>query len=251
MQGARSFDGKTVIVTGAAGDIGRATVDILSAKGAHVVAVDLADQTTLNEYAGSSHLSYLRGDVTDEQSVKSFVNDALSVSGKIDVLINNAGIEGPMCEIPSLDFVDFAKVLAVNVNGVFLTMKHVIPIMRKAGNGCIVNMASTAGMAGTPRASAYVASKHAVIGLTRAAAAEWAGSGVRVNCIAPGPIDGRMMGSIMGGLDAVGDVVRQRIPSGRFGSPGEVASVIAFLASDDARHIHGAVIPVDGGRTAV
>lgn len=245
-----ALNGKVILITGACGDIGRASIRLLTDRGARVIAIDKVDAPTSDDVADPA-ITWLRGDVTDEASVSGFIAEALKIAGQIDVLVNNAGIEGPVGPITDLSIDDFTKVFAVNVRGVFLCMKYVIPIMKAAGGGSIINMASTAGLSGTPGASAYIASKHAVIGLTRAGAAEWAGSGVRVNCLAPGPIDGRMMESIMGGLDAVGNVVRERIPSGRFGSPDEVASVIAFLASDDARHMHGTVIPVDGGRTAV
>ncbi|RSY82015.1 SDR family NAD(P)-dependent oxidoreductase [Sphingomonas koreensis] len=242
--------GRSVLVTGARGDIGRATVHLLASRGARVIAVDRHDMLPP---PGESHdgVAWIAGDVTDESSVRSFVAQALALAGTIDILVNNAGVTGPMLALPHLTLQDFTRVFAVNVQGVFLGMKHVIPHMRDTGSGCIVNMASTAGLAATPLASAYIASKHAVIGLTRAAAAECASGGIRVNCVAPGPIEGSMMNAMLDGLASVGDVVRTRIPAGRFGSPDEVARVIAFLASDDASHMHGAVIPVDGGRTAV
>lgn len=245
------LDRKTVLVTGAAGDIGTATVRLLIAQGAHVVAADRADLGQLEREFGDTCLSCIETDVTDEASVKSAVLQAMKPTGRIDGFVNGAGVEGVIRKIPDLDLIDFTRVLDVNVSGVFLGLKHVIPVMQEAGGGSIVNMASTAGLAATPGASAYVASKHAVIGLTRAAAAEWASSNVRVNCVAPGPVEGRMMGAILDGLGATGNLVRSRIPAGRFAAPEDVASLIAFLLSNDARHIHGAVIPVDGGRTAV
>ena len=251
MRSDKSLDGKTVLLTGAAGDIGTATTRSLLARGAHVVAADRADLTALERELGCLRLHCVETDVTNEASVKSAILQALKPTGRLDGFVNGAGVEGAIRTIPDLDLRDFTRVLDVNVCGVFLGLKHVIPVMQKAGGGSIVNLASTAGLAATPGASAYIASKHAVIGLTRAAAAEWASSNIRVNCVAPGPVEGRMITAILDGLGATGEVVRSRIPAGRFADPDDVASLIAFLISDDARHIHGAVIPVDGGRTAV
>jgi NAD(P)-dependent dehydrogenase (short-subunit alcohol dehydrogenase family) len=142
----------------------------------------------------------------------------------------------------------------VNVVGVFLGLKHVIPIMARGGGGAIINTSSVAGLTGTPGICAYNASKHAVIGLTRSAAAEWAGRGIRINAINPGPIASRMMRSLEEGLSpgqaaAVRAKFEAMIPAGRYGTAEEVATLVAFLASDDARYVNGAVHPIDGGFT--
>ena len=157
----------------------------------------------------------------------------------------------PIADYP-LD--DFRRVVDVNLIGVFLGLKHVIPAMAATGGGSIINSSSVAGLTGTPRICAYNATKHGVIGLTRSAAAEWAGRGVRVNSINPGLIASRMMASLEDGM-APGKAQEMRaqfsamIPAGRYGIPEEAAAVVAFLASDDARYLHGAIFTIDGGFT--
>jgi NAD(P)-dependent dehydrogenase (short-subunit alcohol dehydrogenase family) len=159
-----------------------------------------------------------------------------------------------VCPIGEYPLADFRRVIDVNVIGVFLGLKHVIPAMQATGGGSIVNSSSVAGLTGSPGICAYNASKHAVIGLTRSAAAEWAGKGIRINSINPGPIASRMMRSLEEGMaPGKADDMRAQfsamIPAGRYGSPDEVAALAAFLASEDARYIHGAVFTIDGGFT--
>lgn len=250
------LDGKVAIITGASGDIGGAIARLMVARGARIVAVDQSDSTGLKAELGDAVLATLKVDITDEPSVRQMVSETLSIGGRLDILVNNAGIEGSIQRIPDLSMEDFNKVIAVNIGGVFLGMKHAIPAMLENGGGAIINMASIAGIVGAAGLSAYVASKHAVIGLTKSAAAEWAASGIRVNCVNPGPLTGRMMQSIQGGLTDGASTepsasTLATIPSRRYGLPEEIAPVVAFLASDDARHIHGAIHVVDGGRVAV
>ncbi|MFN4171972.1 MAG: SDR family NAD(P)-dependent oxidoreductase, partial [Pseudorhodobacter sp.] len=157
--------------------------------------------------------------------------------------------------IPDVPTDGFREVLEVNVTGIFLGLKLVIPVMAKAGRGSIINSSSVAGLTGSPGLCAYVASKHAVLGLTRAAAVEWGGKGIRVNCINPGPIESRMMDAIEEGASpgdaaAVHDGFAATIPMKRYGTPEEVAGVVAFLASGDAAYVNGAAYTVDGGMTA-
>lgn len=253
------LEGKIALVTGAGGEIGAAAIRLMLARGARVIGVDCnssALQQLKADIASENDFVVIEGDVTDEDSVRSYVAQAQAAFGRIDVFFNNAGIGGPVLPISEFPLVDFQKVFNVNVVGVFLGLKHVIPVMAAGGGGSIINSSSVAGLTGTPGICAYNASKHAVIGLTRSAAAEWAGKNIRINSINPGPITSRMMTAIEDGL-AAGQVndMHERfvalIPAGRFGTPEEVAALVAFLASEDARYMHGAVVALDGGFTVL
>jgi NAD(P)-dependent dehydrogenase (short-subunit alcohol dehydrogenase family) len=250
-----SLHGKAAIVTGAGGEIGAATTRLLLARGARVVGVDL-DLSALRRLSdgldAGSDLIITAGDVTSEPSVRDFVAACRDGFGRIDIFFNNAGIEGPVRPLTETSLSDFQRVMDVNVVGVFLGMKHVIPVMVAGGGGAIINTSSTAGLTGSPGVCAYNASKHAVIGLTRSATAEWGSKGIRINSITPGPIASRMMASLEEGLSpgqsqALRACVSAKIPTGRYGLPEEVATMVAFLASDDARYLNGAVFTIDGG----
>jgi NAD(P)-dependent dehydrogenase (short-subunit alcohol dehydrogenase family) len=185
------LDGKVALITGAAGEIGAATVKLMIARGARIVAVD-RDKAALmrlsDELERPAELIPIEGDVTDEGSVEGFVARARESAGQIDIFFNNAGIEGSVRPIAEYPLADFRRVLDVNVVGVFLGLKHVLPVIAEAGGGAVINSSSVAGLTGTAGLCAYNASKHAVIGLTRSAAAEWGGRGIRVNSVNPGPI---------------------------------------------------------------
>ncbi len=251
------LSGKIAVVTGAAGAIGSATSLMLLSRGASVVAVDRpgADFSELHGAAGAgASLHATHADASQEADVAAYVAEAVKVFGRIDVFFNNAGVEGVVAPIPDYPLAAFEQVLQVNVVGVFLGLKHVIPAMVKGGGGSIVNMSSVAGLIGSPGLSAYVASKHAVIGLTRTAAIECGPQNIRVNCVNPGPIESRMMRSIEAGAapaspQVVHDQFAQRIPLGRYGRCEEVASMVAFLAGDEARYLTGGVFVIDGGMT--
>ncbi|MFN3823757.1 MAG: SDR family NAD(P)-dependent oxidoreductase [Pseudorhodobacter sp.] len=254
----RSMTGKIALITGAAGAIGLATAGLLASRGALIAATDIAgaDFGPLHEaIPDEGRLLVLEADVTDEAAFGAAVAATVEKFGTIDIFFNNAGIEGPVAPIPDFPTDGFRKVMEVNVTGIFLGLKLVIPVMAKAGRGSIINSSSVAGLTGSPGLCAYVASKHAVLGLTRAAAVEWGGKGIRVNCINPGPIESRMMDAIEEGASpgdaaAVHDGFAATIPMKRYGTPEEVAGVIAFLASGDAAYVNGAAYTVDGGMTA-
>ncbi|WP_342591918.1 SDR family oxidoreductase [Jiella sonneratiae] len=241
-----------MLITGAAGEIGTASAALMARRGARIVAVDRpgADFSGLKAAVGEDLVS-VEADVTHEASVRAYVGRALAVAGRIDVFFNNAGVAGPVAPVADYPLEAFRAVMAVNVEGVFLGLKHVLPVMQSQGFGSIVNSSSASGLTGWPGMWGYNASKHAVVGLTRVAASEAAPHGVRVNCINPGPIRSRMMG----GLDAsIGSEEARRargIPARRYGLVEEVAGVVAFLASDDSGYVNGAVHPIDGGLTAV
>lgn len=249
---------RVVVVTGAAGGIGRAVCARVIQLGGLLVGVDTDGPAGASAVAAltrdGGRAYFIHGDVSNADDVAAYVNDARARFGRVDGFVNNAGVEGvikPMIDYP---VEVFDGVLATNVRGVFLGLKHVLPVMVEQARGAIVNVASVAGITGHANHAAYVASKHAVVGLTRVAAAEVASCGIRVNAVCPGPTNTRMMTSIE--EQASPDrLVRKRdilarIPAGRYAEPCEVARLIAFLLGDDAGYIHGAVIPVDGGFTA-
>ncbi|MCB9486321.1 MAG: glucose 1-dehydrogenase [Dehalococcoidia bacterium] len=255
----RRFEGKVAVVTGAAGGIGREACLRFAAEGARVVAVDLAESDLGGVISAVNRLGSeaiaTPADVTQSSQVKAYVDAAVARFGRIDAFFNNAGIEGWVG--PSTDYPEemFDRVMAVNVKGVWLGMKYVVPVMRKVGGGAIVNTASVAGLSGTPTIIAYGASKHAVIGLSKSGALEFGGDNIRVNAICPSPIETRMMRSLERGINAddpevVHKSMAANIPLGRYGEPGEVAALVAFLCSDDAKFISGGVYTIDGGSRA-
>ena len=255
--------GKVAIVTGAAGDIGEATVALMLEQGARVLAVDVGEAALAGlagRMAASGNWANWRADVTIEAEVAGCVARALEVFGRLDLLFNNAGTaggrEGAWRLTPEVAKADFEAIFAVNVTGVFLMMKHAIPAMLRTGGGAIVNVASVAALRPGPGQIAYSASKAAVIGMTRTAALEWSERNIRANCVAPGLVEGRMMEEIVGAMGANRDggpppgMRGAMIPAGRWAGPVEIARVVAFLASDRAAFVTGAVYPVDGGFSA-
>lgn len=251
------LDSKVAVVTGAAGEIGSATIRLLAERGARIIAVDRdADglQRVVDDLPQSAHALAVTADVSREEDVAAYVKQAMDAAGRIDIFFNNAGIEGDIAPITDYPLDIFRRVLDVNVVGVFLGMKHILPVMMAVNSGSIINTASIAGMTGAAHIAAYTASKHAVIGLTRSAALECTKTKVRVNCVCPGLIDSRMLSTIItgrnGGKPMPTEQAVDRIPARRLGLAREVAAVVAFLASDDASYVSGAAYPIDGGRTA-
>ena len=254
-----NFAGKVALITGAANGIGLAVATGFAKRGAKVVLVDRdaangAAAVEAIRAAGGTAI-FVAADVTKSADVRGYVKAALDAYGRIDCFHNNAGIEGKLAPTAEYDEDMFDTVMAVNVRGVFLGLRHVLPVMLKQGGGAVVNTASIAGMVGTAGMSAYVASKHAVMGLTKVAAAEVGKSGIRVNAICPGPIDTRMVQDLAKQVSpnnpgAVQERYGASLPLGRYGTADEVANLVLFLSSDLASNITGAQDPIDGGRTA-
>ena len=253
------FKGKVALITGASNGIGRATAIGFARNGARVVVVDRdaaggeATAGVIRQQGGEA--LFVAADVTSSADVQAYVKAALDAYGRIDCFHNNAGIEGTWKHTAEYDEAMFDQVIAVNVKGVFLGLRHVLPVMLQQKAGAIVNTASVAGLVATPGMPAYVASKHAVIGLTKTAAGEVARSGVRVNAVCPGPVDTRMIHSLEQQLNpadpaSVSRRYQAAIPLGRYVVPDEIANTVLFLCSDLASAITGAQYVVDGGRTA-
>ena len=255
--------GKVAVITGATGGIGSTAAKIFAEEGAKVALVDL-NEAALQEVVssiGEDSASYTVADVTQPDQTQAYVDAAVNHWGGVDVLLANAGIEGTLSPISDYPIDVFDRVMAVNVRGVWLGIKYVVPVMRGRGGGSIVITSSTAGIGGSPEMSAYNTSKHAVIGLMRCAALESAPDGIRVNTVNPAPIETRMMRSIeemrVAAMDdsrvtveVTKQAVADRIPLERYGDPAEVARLMLFLASDESSYCTGGVYMVDGGRSA-
>ncbi len=250
------LEGKVGLITGGAGAIGRATARRFAAEGASVVAAD-RDETAAGEVAaalraGGAQALGIGVDVTSDASVAAMVGQAVAAYGRIDILFTCAGVlvSGSVTET---SLADWDRTLAVNLTGPFLASRHVVPVMLANGGGSIVHMSSTAGLVGETSIAAYCASKGGVLMLARQMALDYARQGVRVNVICPGWIDTPFNDPAIqaaGGKEALQPFVDQMVPFGRQGSPDEVADVVTFLASHEARLMTGSVVTVDGGLTA-
>ena len=248
---------KVAIITGGAGGIGKTAGRLFADEGANVLLVDLDESSLKAAVAeiGSNRVSYFAGDVTRAEDNQAMVATAEERYGGVDVLLANAGIEGDVAPLIEYDEARFDQVMAVNVKGVFLGLKSAVPAMMKRGGGSIVITSSVAGVGAAPGIGPYGASKHAVIGLMRSAAKEYAAAGIRVNTVNPSPVETRMMRSIESGMgeeDAAGvkDRISSNIPLQRYAEPEEIARVMLHLASDDSSWVTGSVNLVDGGMTA-
>jgi len=248
--------GKAIIVTGAAGAIGHATAQVLAREGARLMLVDVqAKGLVLREQAlreAGAEVASRRADVGSSADVKGYVEATLARFGRIDGLFNNAGIDGPIASTWEYDEAEFERVTRVNLNGVFFGLRHVLPVMLAQGSGAIVNTASIGSERGLAGACAYNASKHAVVGLTRTAAAETGPKGIRVNCVMPGVVETAllesMLGTMFGGDIALGKKTLGKVaPLERIGQPVEIGEVVAFLLSDAASFVTGAAWAIDGG----
>ncbi|MGP4067092.1 SDR family NAD(P)-dependent oxidoreductase [Halobacillus sp. B29] len=252
------LDGQTAVITGGSGGIGKTTARLFLQEGAKVSLVDVDEEAlsdAKSELDDYGEVMMITADVTEEKDVQNYVEKTLDQFETIDIFFNNAGIEGEVRPIIEQRVEDFDKVMNVNVRGVFLGLKHVMPVMTKKQDGSIINMSSVAGLMGSPGVAPYVTSKHGVVGLTKAAALEAAPYSVRVNSVHPSPVNTRMMRSLEKGFspddaEAAKEEQTNAIPLNRYGETEDIAKVVLFLASDDSRFVTGSQYRVDGGMGA-
>ncbi|MFF1552972.1 SDR family NAD(P)-dependent oxidoreductase [Rhodococcus erythropolis] len=241
------LEGKICLITGAAGGIGRATCELFESEGARVFATDILEG---NPFAGTP-ISYYQADIADAQAVSKTIESIRQETGRIDVLVNNAGITGPSQQAHEISEEDFDKLFAINVRGPWLCTRYTVPIMKKNGGGSIINMSSINGLVGGSTIPVYHSTKGAIRLMTKADAISYAQSGIRVNSIHPGSISTPLALAV---ADGIGEEFHANVlashPLGRRGEPMEVAYGILFLASDEASFVTGIELPIDGGFTA-
>ena len=246
-----ALDGKAAVVTGGGSGLGRASAIALARAGAAVTVADVDERggketaALVFEEAGGD-ADFVRADVTKPEEVEAMVDKTIARWGHLDCALNNAGTTGASAPTADHTLDEWNRAIALNLTGVFLCLKYEIPAMLERG-GAIVNMASGAGLVGFPGLPAYVASKHGVLGLTRAAALEYASQGIRVNAICPGSTRTPMLEGFMGGDPQVERMMTRAVPLGRLGRPEEIAEAVVWLCSDAASFVVGHALAVDGG----
>lgn len=250
----KMFEGKVAIVTGGSFGIGRATAVAFARQGANVVVADLIEdkenETIKSIESTGGNTLFVKCDVSKSSEVSNLIEKTIARFGKIDFAFNNAGIEGLSAITHECTEANWDNTININLKGIWLCMKNEIPAMLKNNKGIIINCASVAGLVGFPGSPAYVASKHAVVGLTKTAALEYAKQGIRVNAVCPGVIHTAMIDRLTGKDKEVEKQFTNMEPVGRMGNPEEVAEAVIWLCSDAASFITGVALPVDGGFTS-
>jgi 2,5-dichloro-2,5-cyclohexadiene-1,4-diol dehydrogenase 1 len=253
--GRLNLAGRVIVVTGGSSGIGEATAKLLAERGAAVVIVDRDDRggetvvSSIRDVGGRA--AFIHTDVAIENEVKRSVEFAVSEFGGLHGAFNNAGITSKGASLVEMPLSDWQRTMDVNLTGVFLCMKHQIGHMLKHGGGAVVNNSSGAGILGFPNVLDYCASKHGVIGLTRAAAADFSARGIRINAVVPGGIDTPLLAAAMARDPVVRAALERGHPIGRLGRPTEIAEAAAWLLSEAASFVTGAIFAIDGGFTSV
>ena len=246
--------GKVALVTGGGSGIGRAASLALAKEGANVAVSDVVvaggEETVRLIKATGSEVTFIKADVAKAAEVEALIKKVVEIHGRLDCAVNNAGVEGAMTSTVDCSEENFDRIIAVNLKGVWLCMKHEIPQMLKQGGGAIVNTASVAGLVGFQGLPAYVASKHGVNGLTKTAALEYAKQGIRVNAVCPGVIQTPMLDRLFTSQPGVSETIAAMEPVGRLGKPEEIAAAVVWLCSDASSFVTGLPMAVDGGLIA-
>ena len=249
--------GKVAIITGGAAGIGLATARLFVAEGAKVLLVDVQREALDAAVVelGAAHATSIVADVSDPVETQAYVDAAVSRWQRVDVYFANAGIEGKVLPLVDYPLDEYERVMAVNVRGVWLGLKSVIPVMKQQGGGSIVITSSLGGLKGTPKISPYIAAKHAVVGIMKSAALECAPLNIRINTINPAPIATRMIQSLEqqwapNAPEKIKARMETGVPMHRYGTPEEVARLVLFLGSDDSSFCTGTTFPIDGGMSA-